>query len=111
VNEIRYVVVAPEEAMTPKRFSYSFVACAFHATISKDAILKDSTVLEGKMELLSLSKLTSEKFCWGYETIFQDYLKEVMHASLPRFERKDEVGCRIYRIDTVAKLSDEWSSF
>ena len=102
----RYIVHASESVMKPKPFSYAFVACAFHATLDK-SVLSVGSAYEGKMELVAVEDLVREKFCWGYDTIIGDFLREFkMHEKL---FRQDYEKCNVMRISSSANLEEEWT--
>lgn len=108
----RYVVHAPEDLMTPKAFSMSFIACAFHAKLNAEKISKAGAVLEGNLEIFDMSLLDKQKFCWGYDTILSDYLAhdaegKAIGVSIPPM-RCDYERCSIRRIASGVKLDDNW---
>ena len=71
----RYVVTAPKEAMFPKDQAYTFQCCVFEVTLPAAAV-DARGVMEGKLEVLPLTTLVDERFCWAYNVPLADYLTE-----------------------------------
>ena len=97
--------------MKPKPFSYAFVACAFHATLCEETLSREGKVEEGSMELITLEQLMKESYCWGYDVIFEDYVREIV-GETDFVCRKDDLRCSITRLspDTIVSGNTTTSS-
>jgi len=102
----RYIVEASPVLMAPKLASYAFVACVYESSISSTVV--DGNILEGKAEFLSLDSLLENKFTWGYDFVFHDYQKEILHQVRDMQFRTDYDRCIVSRVSPQAKVG-EWA--
>ena len=91
----RFIVEATQEVVSPKPYSLAFIACVFHASLDR-AVKDGDEVNEGSLEILSVESLERETYCWGYDTAFKAYLKEICGIDFDF--RTDYEKCNVYRI-------------
>lgn len=103
----RFIVQADAAVMAP-RPAYTFVCCAFHASLP----VAPSSTEEGKLEVRSLKELQAERFCWGYDEVFSAYLRSAAPeeafnacAGTPA----DAPRCEVRRVASDARLGDPWA--
>eukprot|EP00933_Yihiella_yeosuensis_P009948 TRINITY_DN116154_c0_g1_i1.p1 TRINITY_DN116154_c0_g1~~TRINITY_DN116154_c0_g1_i1.p1 ORF type:complete len:251 (+),score=43.81 TRINITY_DN116154_c0_g1_i1:61-753(+) len=115
----RYVIQCPPGTWRNTGPPICFVACIFEAFLpSAVAEAKSESVEEGKLELLTKSQLLEElgdggpRFCWAYDTPFEDYLCSLGESLRHGSEKTEEVRlqrqclCSATRLDADAEVGD-----
>lgn len=68
----RFIIEASSHVMAPKP-AYCFTCCVFYATLEQ----APKRTEEGVLEVHSFESLSAERFCWGYQHVFNLWSTEI----------------------------------
>jgi len=102
----RFVVGADADLMSPKD-AYCFTCCVFQATLPTAPAHTE----EGAIEVLTLEQLQGERFCWGYDVVFNAWTTEIDRSGAAGAGTSNTLPwlrCDVHRIAPGANVG-EWA--